>query len=793
MPLLGTLGCNGRTCHGSFQGKGGFNLSMFGYDFAADHQALTGGDSPRVSRDRPADSLLVTKPTSADDHGGGQRFAAGSWQQRVLLRWIAGGASGLPDGDRPRRLVRLEVSPRELVFKRPGASAQLRCVAIWDDGVREDVTPLTRFETNDDQVARVDARGQVRAQGPGDTHVVAFYDAAVVPTAVMLPVSPQHGEAFPMPETTHPVDQLVVAKLAKLGIVPAPRCGDSEFLRRVSLDLTGTLPSPQEVREFQADRSPDKRSRKIDQLLESPAYTEWWTVKLSDLTGSNAQYLGTTDMNTPAAQQWNAWLRRRLADNVGWDRIAAGILLAVSRRPGQSYADYAAEQSLHLRTKDPTDFTALENPLPYYWFRSNNQQPTDRALAFGYVFLGVRLQCAQCHKHPFDQWSQQDFELLTQFFQRVKAGVAPWARASQQQLKQKLGVPEKLDTAALRRQMYLRVSAEGLPIPWNEIWLEPPGAQPHLAKVLGGEPFDLNQFADPREPLAAWLFQPENPYFGRAMVNRIWHHYFGVGIVEPPDDLNRANPPSNAPLLDWLNREFVAHRYDLKWLHRTILNSATYQRSWQTNETNAADRRNFARALVRRLPAEVTIDAIRQATASEDANRRWLTAVADRKIAQHPRSIQARGIDYSLLVFGKPLRTTNCDCERQQQPTLLQSLYVRNDRDIFEWLERKDGWLQQLAGRHGWTLVSDLTPPPAASGREASREKKEAGDGDPSAGPRLHRQWVEEAYLRTLSRLPTEREHHRAAHHFQTLDQPLEALRDLLWALVNSDEFLTNH
>jgi len=788
IPLLGRLGCNGRTCHGSFQGRGGFRLSMFGYDFKADLEAL----GERLETGSPDDSLILLKPTLQEDHEGGKRFEKGGWEYKLLHRWIAAGANG--EASEPEKIARFEVAPNEIVFDAPGQSVQLQVIATWPDGTREDVTRLTRFQSNDDTVAAVSKEGLVESKSPGDTHVVSFYDNGIAATPVLMPFSGKRSDPFfKKVATPTKIDELVAKKLKKLALVPSELCTDEQFLRRVSLDMIGTLPSAEEVRQFVADESADKRARKIDELLETPAYAEWWTVRLSDLTGSNAQYLGTTDMNRPAANQWNSWLRRRLQDNVGWDRIAAGIILAESRRPGQSYEDYAAEQSSYMRRSQPEDYTAPDNPMHYYWFRSNNQQPTDRALSFGYVFLGVRLQCAQCHKHPFDRWSKQDFEQFTQFFTRIKAGIAPDARPVQIQLKTKLGVPKKLDTAALRRQMYMRVAAEGLPIPWNEIWIEPAGERPQTAKLLGDREIDLSQFDDPREPLMVWLVQDDNPYFASAFVNRLWAHYFGVGIVDPPDDFNRANPPSNKALLDWLSREFVASGYDIKWLHRTIANSRTYQLSWKTNETNRHDERNFSHARIRRLPAEVTIDAILQATAADERNRTYATNVEKRKIGQHPLSIQARGIDYSLLVFGKPLRTTNCDCERQLQPTLLQSLYVRNDHELIGWLERKDGWLAQIAKQLGETLTSETKASDAV--RRPSKAVESAAATDLEVRPTSSEvsSLIESAYLRTLSRLPKRHEIEIARSHFSESENTVEGLRDLMWALLNTQEFLTNH
>ncbi|GAB4152613.1 MAG: hypothetical protein Tsb009_28590 [Planctomycetaceae bacterium] len=755
IPLLGRLGCNGRSCHGSFQGQGGFRLSMFGYDFAMDHKNLR----ERIDLKSPAKSLVLNKPTSEDEHGGGLRLHAGSWEQNVLHRWIVGGAKGVPANS--ARFVRLEVTPREIVFQKIGETVQLRAVSVWSDGSREDVTCITRFQSKDDSIAEVSPTGMVRSKGKGDTHIISFYDNGIIATPVMHPVSSLTGERYPKVATRTKIDEYVVAKLKKLGIRPSPVCTDEEFLRRVSLDIAGTLPTPAEIRAFLKDSSPDKRAKKIDELLQHPAYVTWWTTKLCDLTGSNAGYLGGTEMAQPVAAQWRAWMERRVRENIGWDKIVAGIVLARSRPAGQPYGKFIARQSEYTRRKNAADFAAIGNPMPHFWFRSNLSKPTDKALAFGYTFLGVRLDCAQCHKHPFDQWSKQDFEQFTQFFTRIKAGVAPDAVAHHQRMRETLGVPDKLNTAALRRQSYLRIAAEGRPIPWKEIYIASPGQKPQIGKLLGGQPIDLNQFADPRRPLMNWLLTEPNRYLARSFVNRVWASYFHTGIINPPDDLNLANPPSNRELLDELVNGFIKSGYDMRWLHRTITNSETYQRSWRPNETNRNDERNFSRAVLRRLPAEVTIDAIIQATANSKGLTAFAKPLKNRKIGQHPRSFQARSIDFSLLIFGKPLRTTNCDCERQNEPTLLQSLYVRNDQEMIDRLDRSDGWLAELKRK------------------KLDRTKTDS--------------LITEAYLRVLSRHPTKQELADCRKHIADSTDVLEGVRDLLWALLNTQEFITNH
>jgi hypothetical protein len=754
IPLLGRLGCNGRACHGSFQGQGGFRLSMFGYDFDMDHENLLA----RIDLDSPDDSLVLNKPTSADEHEGGLRLPPGGWEQKLLRRWIEGGAKNV--GQDAPTFVRLDVTPAEIVFNKSGDSAQLKAEALWSDGTREDVTRLTRFQTNDETVAEVTAEGLVKALGKGDTYIISFYDNGIFSTQVLRPVTDLVGDDYPDVATPTEIDRLVVDKLAKLGIAPSDLSTDDEFLRRVSLDIIGTLPTPDEIRAFAADSSSDKRSRKIDELLEHPAYVTWWTTRLCDMTGSNAGYLGATEMAQPVAAQWRAWIERRVQENVGWDKIASGILLARSRAPGQPYREFIAEQSKFTDSREPTDFAALDNSMPHFWYRDNISQPTDKALAFGYTFLGVRLDCAQCHKHPYDQWSKRDFELFTEFFTRIKTGTAPDAKPLHEATQHMLGVPVKLNTAALRRQSYLRIAAEGRPIPWNEVYVEPAKGE-QLGKLLGGSEIDLSQFDDPREPLMEWLLTEPNRYFAKSFVNRIWTNYFNVGIIDPPDDLNLANPPSNKALLDHLTGGFIASGYDMKWLHRTIANSRTYQLSWRPNDTNRADTRNFSHAVLRRLPAEVAIDAIQQATASDTVMQTAATKVANRKIGQHPKSYQTRAIDFSLLIFGKPLRTTNCDCERKGEPTLLQSLYVRNDQEMLDLLVRKDGWITQLG-------------------------KEELSD------ERLD-ELLADAYLRTLSRLPSERELADCRQHVAESTDVPEAMHDLLWALLNTQEFITNH
>ncbi len=789
VPLLGRLGCNGRACHGSFQGQGGFVLSLFGYDFQADHANLTGGAEPRTNLAEPARSLFIAKPLGDEDHEGGQRFARGSWQHRVLLEWVAAGAE--PAADDGPAFERLEVEPADFLARGRGDTRQLRAIAVWSDGTREDVTPLCRFQSNDDEVATIDEAGLVTAAGPGDTHVVAFYDNGVVPVPVLFPVSPLTGSAYPPVPTPTRIDELVVGKLKALGIVPAETCSDADFLRRVSLDLAGTLPTAAEVEAFLADSDPGKREKKIDELLAAPAYAAWWATTFCDWTGNNEQRNQNNgpDRRPVATAAWYEWLRSRIAANLPYDEIVAGIVLARSRLDGESHADYFERMSGYQHDGFAQAFA--EQPyLPYFWSRRNFQTPQERALGFAYTFLGVRIQCAECHKHPFDQWTKDDFARFQNFFTRVRHGDSPEGRQEALALLEVLGIDHRLPRND-RDKLLAKHLAQGRTVPYFETFVVPP-PRPAAARagkendrprprreqlvvgrtatVLGGDEHRIDELDDPREVLMDWMRADDNPYFARAIVNRVWASYFNVGIVEPPDDLSLANPPSNAALLDHLTGEFRRRGYDLKWLHREIVTSRTYQAGWQTNDTNRLDERNFSRAVPRRIPAEVALDAIRMATASDAEASRLAASAKGRAVADATSAGWGQSGKYALAVFGRSTRESNCDCDRSLEPSLLQTVFLRNDRDMLAQIERKGGWLDQVA-------ASQPTKP---------NKQAQPTEADVPA-------IVRAAYLRTLSRPPEPAEAARAAAYFAEAASVREAARDLLWALLNTKEFLVNH
>lgn len=851
VPLLGKLGCNSRACHGSFQGQGGFRLSLFGYDFKMDHEGL----SERVDSDTPEDSYAIQKALLEEPHKGGKRFDRNSWEYNLFIRWVAGGAQSI-DIEKSPRFEKLEVTPEEIRFSKDGEKVQLKVVAVWADGSREDVTCLCRYQTNDEVTADISTTGEVTSGQAGDTNIVVFYDNGVQPIPVIRPVSSKTGKNYPDVETSTRVDELVVQKLAKLGIVPSDVAGDSEFLRRVSLDMTGTLPGPQEIQEFVADKRPNKRALKIDELLDRPSYAAWWATRLADWTGnSDDQLNNVTPVRSQAARDWYEWLRVRVAKNVPYDQIAEGFVLAKSREEGESYLEYC-ENMAPLYKKKPEGTYADRSTMPHYWARANFRTPEDRAIGFAYNFLGTRIQCAQCHKHPFDQWTMDDFHQFKNFFANTRFRGSPGSKEGAEKILKDLGVDSSLRGNNLRRELRTQIS-EGVVTPFDEVWTAAPkaprkdkngrpvrqrnGGGAREVKLLGeAEMTDLSDFDDPRQPLMDWLRSDPNQLFAKAIVNRVWSCYFNVGIVEPPDDLALANPPSNAALLDYLTSAFVANGYDLKWLHREIANSATYQRTWVPNETNLRDERNFSHSIPRRVPAEVAIDAIIAATSSDDEIAKMHDEVLDRSIAQVSAGSRynENPNNYALSVFGRSIRESNCDCDRSQEPSLLQTVFLQNDAEIYELMDRgRGGWINQVASELG------LRQTRVASGRGNSNARQIAAlktqirktegqikraekDGNEKqaqqfqrrlaglqktmerlspqqegsasvlvqkADPEKLQEAVRETYLRTLSREPRQDELDKAMAYVEASDDQLNGIRDVLWALLNTKEFIVNH
>ncbi|HET6425261.1 MAG TPA: DUF1549 domain-containing protein [Planctomycetaceae bacterium] len=846
VPLMSRLGCNGRACHGSFQGQGGFRLSLFGYDFKSDHQNLMEGDEPRVQPGKPAESLAMRKALTEEPHEGGKRFDTGTWQHRVFAKWIKDGAKPMPAD--AVDFVRLDVTPAEMVATKKGDTWQLKAVAVWSDGSSEDVTPLCRFQSNNDQVATITEHGLVTAQGPGDTHVVAFYDNGVVPVPVMHPVSQLVGPQYPKADTPTKIDQLVVNKLQKLGIVQAETCTDAEFLRRVSLDIAGTLPTAAEVEAFLADSSSDKRAKKIDELLERPAYAAWWATKFNDWMGNNARYVGNNngvDRRELAATQWYEWTRRKVADNIPYDKMIEGVVLAKSRAEDETYEQFCERMSSYYRKGSDRNL-GEHSQMPYYWTRSNQNSPEERALSFAYTFLGVRIQCAQCHKHPFDQWTKDDFDRFKGFFGRIKYGPNGPSKKDYQEMLAKLEIEtNKKNGNDISKMMAIKIN-EGKVAPFQEVYIEevktprpdnkknsdkgkrPQVVQGRTAKVLGGDEVVVAEMPDPRTALMDWMRDEKNPYFTKAIVNRVWAGYFHRGIVEPTDDLSLANPPSNEELFDYLAEGFREHNYDLKWLHREICNSRTYQLSWKANDTNRLDERNFSRAVPRRIPAEVAYDSVRIATTSDQEAAKLVASADGRAISEAIVTTQGNGrgkAGYALTVFGRSIRESNCDCDRSEEASLLQTVYLQNDQELLDQLQRKGSWVDQVvktikgpseeetvvgkrkrASRDVDQLKAALKKAESADNENRIEKiKKELAAAEERAAklrevaedaplkPMDTTEIVRQAYLRTVNRLPTAEEAKRAEAYFAETGDIAIGTRDLLWALLNTKEFVVNH
>ena len=767
--------------------------------------------------------------------------------------------------ENPATLTRLEVTPSEILFTAEGQQQPLQAIAVWSDGSREDVTTLCRFQTNDDQIADISKEGLVSAGSPGDTHVVAFYDSAVVPIPVIRPVTPQYGENYPQVAATTKIDELVVQKLRKIGVVQSDLCNDAEFLRRVSLDVTGTLPTTAEVREFLADTTADKRRRKIDELLERPGYVAWWTTKLCDFTGNSDDKLNNvTPVQAEASKQWYAWIEKRVRENVSYDKIVEGIVLAISRNEGESYEDYCANVSkLYHKDGPGAAGYADRQGLAHFWARQNFQTSEDRVIGFAYTFLGTRIQCAQCHKHPFDQWTQDDFQQFEGFFRGTvgRQNSRPDAKADYEKM-----VAGFEGTAGLKGNDLRRILAEqvqkGATIPLAEVYTvkaQPPRRNnrtprrnnspiPATAKLLAGPVIDLSQHEDIRQPLMDWLRSPENPLFAKAFVNRVWASYFNVGIVQPADDLNLANPPVNAPLLDYLARGFIENGFDMKWLHREILNSRTYQLSWIPNSTNRLDERNFSRAVPRRLPAEVAWDIMVQATLNTSKNTEFVSSVDKRALSIPGAGLRQRNrnpADYALTVFGRSIRESNCDCDRTEEPSLLQTIFVRNDAQVLSLLDSGDGWLREVAEKHQLNFQPRSTPDGGNAQQKAQakarfetqlqrlRERldtaqkngaerqvvalkaqlKKLREQARTQGVEISQdvepepvaatitvpanlnteEIIADAYLRSLSRLPTTDEMQTSKTFIAESKDPVEGIRAVLWALMNTREFMVNH
>jgi hypothetical protein len=703
IPVLTRLGCNSGACHGALAGKGGLKLSLRGYDIDADHFALTRQAlGRRIDREAPEKSLLLLKPTMALAHGGGERVSVGSPEYRVLADWIADGAPGPKDSD--ARLARLEVSPASAML-RPKDTLQLLVRATYSDGHSEDVTRWAKFTSSEELVANVNLDGKVTVAGHGEAAVSVLFGNLVASATITSPYSANvDPKLFAASPQNNFIDGLILKKLRRLQLPPSPGCTDAEFVRRAFLDAAGILPTPDEVKAFLADRSPGKRARLIDRLLDRPEFVDYWAYKWSDML-----LITTRRLPQPAVWAFYQHVRQGVADNKPWDRFARDILTASGSNLQNGAANYFV---LHKEVTALTEATAV-------------------------TFMGMSLTCARCHNHPLERWTQDQYWQMANLFSRV--GLKNGERGSV------LVWPRSEGEAAHPRR------GAGLP-----------------PAPLDGKPLGLDDPGDRRRYFADWLTSPDNPYFAKALVNRVWRNFMGRGLVEAEDDIRETNPPTNAELFDALAGDFVKHRYDVKQLMRTIMNSAAYQRSSKPTAGNDADDRFYSRYLTRRLSAEVILDAYSQVTGVPTPFTHLVTNARDSETPYggFPLGTRAMQLPDSLVAsrfldaFGRPERANTCSCERSQDSSVGQALHLNNGQTLNDKLRAKGSLVER------W-LAKGVSDDEAIGG----------------------------LYLAALCREPTGKERasfRRLLAEAASDDGRREALEDLVWAVLTSKEFLFN-
>lgn len=686
MPVLSRAGCNTGGCHGAARGKDGFRLSLFGYDPAGDHFRIT-RELPfrRVNLAVPEESLLVQKAVGAVPHTGGKRFEPDSRSYRVLVEWLRAGAPY--DGDQAPKVADLEVFPASSVLEGTGASQRLVARAKYTDGTDRDVTDWVTFISNNDNSAAVTADGRVTAGKRGEAFVLARFEGKTVASQVLvLPADLQY--APPQETPANYIDELVLAKLAKLRIPPSPICDDATFLRRVTLDIVGRLPTENEWRAFMADGSAQKRAAVIDRLLEQKEFAEIWGMKWAELL----MIRSSNTVSVKSAFLYNQWLTEGIAKNTPVNVLFREMLAA----GGGTFRNPATN---------------------FYQVETDTLKTTENVAQ---LFMGVRIQCAQCHNHPFDRWTMDDYYGFAAFFAQIGRKTGEDYRET---------IIFNRGNGEVRHPVDNRV-------------MKP--------KYLGGaEPETAGK--DRREVLAEWLTSPENPFFAVNLGNRIWAHFFGIGIVEPVDDVRVSNPPSNPELYEALGRKLVEYDFDFKRLVRDICNSNTYQRSLESNPTNAEDTRNFARAIPRRIQAEILLDCINQVTETQEKFRGLPAGARAVQIADGATS------NYFLTTFGRSSRESVCACDVKTSPTLSQALHLINGQTV-ETKIRQGGLIAQL-------LQSGKTP----------------------------EEIVASLYIRAFSREPTAEEQARLSEILASAPNPREGLEDIFWAVLNSREFVFNH
>ncbi len=689
VPILTRAGCNQGACHGAQHGRGGFKLSLLGFDPLFDHaQIVQSAEGRRVVLSDPERSILIMKPALLMEHGGGERIKPNGREFDRFKRWLEDGAPEASVKDPEAASIEVWPARRTMV---PGESQQILVKATWKDGKVEDVTATAQFDTLNDGVASVAPGGVITAKGRGETHIMVRFMGQATVAQVTLPYA--KFPTYPDVAKNNFIDEKLIAKWKDLGLTPSPLSADDEFFRRIHLDAIGTLPTPDEVRAFLADKSADKRAKAIDKVLARSEFVDFWAQKWGDLLR-----IDRTSMNERGMWSFHNWVRGNIRDGKGIDEMVRDIV-----------------------TAEGSTFT--EGPANYFMVA---RTPADWAETTSQLFLGVRIGCAKCHHHPFEKRSQDDYYSRAAIFVR-------------------LGTTSSQEFGIFGREQV--------------VYLKSIGEQTHPRKggVVKSRPLDGEAMDDPidrRVKLAEWMTAADNPFFAKNIVNRFWGYLMGRGLVEPLDDVRATNPASNPELLDALAADFIKHKYDLKHLLRTIMNARAYQLSSIKIPGNEADAQNvhYTRFAVRRLTAEQMADALDFATGTRE---KYTGLPLGTRAIQLP---DAGVKSYLLDTFGRPPRQITCECERTTQPNIAQALHLLNG----DALNKK---IANPAGRVDTLLKAKKT----------------------------NEQIVEELYLTTLSRVPNQDEIDRAHRWIREAPNAREGLQDLLWALLNSREFLFNH
>ncbi len=686
MPVFMKAGCNTGSCHGAARGKDGFRLSLFGFDPDGDHYRLT-REIPgrRINLALPAESLIVEKNTGVVPHTGGKRYEPNSELNQTVVRWLDAGAPN-DQGEVPKVLA-VELYPPSAVLDGEGATQQITVRAKYSDGTDRDVTSLAFFMTNNDTSAGVSQQGLVTAGKRGAAFLMARFETHTVGSHfITLPKGFQY--TAPQLAENNYVDHLVYEKLKRLRINPSDICTDEEFLRRASLDIAGVLPTIEDHTKFMTSTDPKKRDVLVDELLGRKEFVEMWVMKWAELL----QIRTNQQITTKPMLRYYEWLQERIAKNMPMDQMVRELLSA----KGGTFANAATN---------------------YYQIERDTLKTSENVAQ---VFMGMRIQCAQCHNHPFDRWTMDDYYSFAAFFSQIgrKQGEDP-------------------------REIII-FNAGGGDVK------HPVGGRVMAPKLLGGAVPDVAG-KDRRDVMASWLASKENPYFAKNLANIVWAHFFGQGIIDQVDDVRVSNPPSNAELIDELGKKFTEYNYDFKKLVRDICTSRIYQLATKTNETNALDERNFSHATLRRIRAEVLLDIVNQVTDVKEKFNGLPIGSRAVQIADGNTST------YFLQTFGRASRDSVCSCEVKMEPNLSQALHMLNG-------DTGNAKIQQgtLIDRR---LKEGKTPP----------------------------QIIEEIYLRTLTRKPTEKEMAALNGVLVNEKDPKPVLEDIFWSLLNSREFVFNH